>query len=144
MIDLILNPQFVALAFVLLAVGTPAGGAIALTVTSKPKRERLKRFPFFYLLVASGPLLALMWVVFNFIENLLGLDSILAFLINLCLFCSVGLGIGAALRFSPRMLRKERAAGSGAESAAEAPAGKGKENAYPSGTDNKSSKKRKK
>lgn len=46
----------------------------------------------------SGPLLFLLWFVFNGIENAFGLDSVIALLLNVLLFCLTGIGISYYIR----------------------------------------------
>ena len=71
------------------------------------KRAMLKRLPVFWLLAASGPIVACMWFAFNAIEDALGLDSVPALLINLAFFAMVGVGLSAAMRFGPRLLASD-------------------------------------
>ena len=50
------------------------------------------------LLAGCAALLFPLWLVYNRIEDALGLDSVAALLINLTLFIVVGIGAGIALR----------------------------------------------
>jgi len=95
MIDFLLNPQYVVYAGWVLAFLTPFAAAVVLIFWRRQP-------PFltngvFWTLAASGPLLLVLWFVFNLIEDLLGLGSILALAVNLVLFCLLGLLLGAVL-----------------------------------------------
>lgn len=52
-------------------------------------------------MAALGPLLFILWTVYNAIENHYGLDSVKALLINLVLFLVVGLAVGLVFRRIP-------------------------------------------
>jgi uncharacterized membrane protein len=99
MMRLLQDPAYIRYLGTFLAILTPVVGLLTLTYR-KRDRAQWMALPLFWLLAFSGPLLVCLWWVFNAIENALGLDSILAMLLNLTLFALVGIGIGALLRMS--------------------------------------------
>jgi hypothetical protein len=101
MLKLLLNPRAVEIAGYVLFFMTPAL-AIALYYFWKSARYFLKGSGVVFLLGGSGPLIVLLWLVHNAIMNALGSDSLLGMLMNLFLFCLLGLGGGYFLR---RMIR---------------------------------------
>ncbi len=98
MIDFILNPRVAIWAGVILAIATPVAGA-GVYVWRRKASPTLARYPLFWILSALGPLLAVLWMLFNAIENFLGLDSALALGLNLTVFSLIGIGLGAAVRY---------------------------------------------
>jgi len=97
MIDLFLNPDTVGYVCWGVAFLTPLA-ALAAILAFWSKQAALVRNRFFWAFAAFGPLLTALWFLFNWIEEALGLDSIVALGVNLVLFCVVGLVGGAALR----------------------------------------------
>ena len=113
LLKILLDPSVVRGLLWLLAIATPLSGiALAVWAARRPPADLprnhtpLGRRPLFWVLSASGPLLGLLWLVFNAIENRLGLDSIAGFLIVLGLFCAVGFCLSFFLRFGHRWLRR--------------------------------------
>ena len=51
-----------------------------------------------------GPLVWVLWQVYNTIENAYGLDSVRALVLNLVLFIVVGIGVGLILRLWRRKI----------------------------------------
>lgn len=115
LLEILLNPRFVRGVLWFLAAATPAAGAI-LAVSAKrrvahdpgKRGKDLTRNPLFWVLSASGPLLGILWIVFNAIENALGLDSIAGYLINTALFCLVGFGLSLFLWYGRYWLHPRR------------------------------------
>jgi hypothetical protein len=79
--------------------GAAAVLSVALGIAGKapttPRRAGLRRGA---LLAAGVVLLFPMWLVYNWIEDALGLDSVAALCINLVLFLAVGAASGWAIR----------------------------------------------
>lgn len=120
LLEALLNPRFVTVLLWILALGTPAVGVAAAILAGRPgpalgfqppsttpaeRRAALLRMPLFWVLSAGGPLICVLWRLFNAIENRLGLDSIPAMLINIALFCLTGIGLSFFLRHGHRWLR---------------------------------------
>jgi uncharacterized membrane protein len=108
MIHFLQEPAYIRYAGVFLAILTPVVGLLTLSYR-RQDRAQWMALPLFWLLALSGPLLVCLWWIFNAIENALGLDSILAMLVNLALFALVGIGIGALLRMSPGTVHEPEA-----------------------------------
>ncbi len=100
MMRLLQDPAYTRYAGLFLALLTPIVGLLTLSYR-RQDRVQWMALPLFWLLALSGPLIVCLWWIFNTIEDALGLDSILAMLINLALFALVGIGIGALLKMSP-------------------------------------------
>lgn len=98
MVQFLQTSTFISAISWFLAIATPLIAILSLKVYAK-KRTQMRNHPLFWVLAASGPALFILWLIFNAIENALGLDSILAMLLNLLLFCVVGCGVGAWVRF---------------------------------------------
>jgi hypothetical protein len=85
MIHFLQEPAYIRYVGVFLAILTPVVGLLTLSYR-RQDRAQWMALPLFWLLALSGPLLVCLWWIFNAIENALGLDSILAMLVNLALF----------------------------------------------------------
>ncbi|HNY26841.1 MAG TPA: hypothetical protein PLA90_00590 [Candidatus Sumerlaeota bacterium] len=99
MLQFLQDPTYTRYGGVFLAILTPVVGLLTLSYR-RQDRGRWMALPLFWLLAFSGPLLVGLWWIFNAIEETLGLDSILAMLLNLAFFALIGIGIGALLRMS--------------------------------------------
>ncbi|MFW5870266.1 MAG: hypothetical protein ACOCVL_01235 [Candidatus Sumerlaeota bacterium] len=62
----------------------------------------LVRSVVFYIVLLTGPALVFLWYLYNGILGLLGFDSVLALLLNLILFCSLGIFLAFFLHFLPQ------------------------------------------
>ena len=103
MIDRLMHPLVVVCVLWGLAVATPLLGILhARFLLGARHRRRALRRPLFWVLSGSGPLLVLLWYVFNGINAGMGLDSFAGLILNVLLFALVGAGLGATLRFLPR------------------------------------------
>lgn len=105
MLQILQDPAYTRYVGVFLAILTPVAGLLTL-FSRRQDRRRWMALPLFWLLAFSGPLLVGLWWIFNAIEDTLGLDSILAMLLNLGLFALIGIGIGALLRMSSGTLHE--------------------------------------
>jgi hypothetical protein len=112
LLKLLLHPRAIRVAIWFFVVATPLAGTILALWAARraasdanANRYGLARNPLFWVLSASGPLVRILWIVFNAIENALGLDSIAGFLINVGLFCMVGFGLSLFLWYGRRWLR---------------------------------------
>jgi len=83
-------------------------GSIAWAAWASRRKGADPRLVWFYgwTLSACGPLLFILWTVYNAIENHYGLDSVKALLINLFLFLAVGLAVGLVFRRIPAWVSK--------------------------------------
>jgi hypothetical protein len=96
MLDLILNERFINGLFIGLAIGLPV---IAVVVYLAIKKKGVSPQAALWLIVIgiAGPANLVLWQMFNFIENRLGLDSVAALLINIVLFLLVAVAAGMIL-----------------------------------------------
>ena len=115
LLNVLLDPRIVRGVFWFLAVVTPVAGVVLAVWAERRvprgaggRRRGLTRNPLFWVLSASGPLLGILWIVFNAIENSLGLDSIVGFLIVIGLFCVVGFGLSLFLWYGRHWLRRRQ------------------------------------
>jgi len=102
----LLNPSTINWLGLAFAILTPVVG-IATLVLARQRRSWLQSLPLFWILTATGPLILVLWFVYNAIEDALGLDSVFALLTNLCLFSLIGLGLGAFVHYRTPGLRGE-------------------------------------
>ncbi len=96
-LDWILNPENIGIIGWILVFLTPAIAGV-LYFLLKSARRFLRMTGIIFLIGGSGPLIVLLWHVFNAIQNALGLDSVLGASINLALFFLIGVGISYGVR----------------------------------------------
>ena len=101
MVDWVLKEENARWIIQTMIVGTPVL-ALILLVLAWPRRAMLVRSPFFCASALSGPAIALLWAMFNRIEDAFGLDSIFSVMINLVLFSLLGVLCGATLLYFHR------------------------------------------
>jgi hypothetical protein len=85
----------VGTAVAVLSAVAAVGGAILLVMSRRQRSGGLLKAA---LLLLATALLFPMWLIYNRIEDHFGLDSVAALLINLVLFCVVGVAVGIAMR----------------------------------------------
>ena len=97
MLDIILNEQFILWAFIIFAIVTPIVCYLIYTNLKRKGHSSPKIIIWLLVVGAFGPANLILWHVYNAIENALGLDSVLALLINLALFVLLALIAGYLL-----------------------------------------------
>jgi len=99
MLKLVLSPGFINTLFIALFFATPIGAFLTYVFFHR----RVKNLTIFIWTVILcgliGPANLLLWILYNAIENRLGLDSVPALLINLAIFVVLGIAIGLFIRF---------------------------------------------
>ena len=100
MIDLLLEPRNVGLAGSLLGFITPLFSVVIFLILL-PRSLAWLRWGLFWVVLFSGPLLVILWHMFNAVEDWLGLDHVFAALINLIIFCGVGVVIALVIWLTP-------------------------------------------
>ncbi len=96
MLNLILNERFILYLFIILALLTPAGVGVYFLLMRGKNLSPVMRLWLIAVAIA-GPLNLILWIVYNAIENVFGLDSVVALLINLALFLAVAVIAGIIL-----------------------------------------------
>ena len=94
-----------------LAVGLPAAGLVLGLVVGALRRRPARDALAGLVIGLGGPLLWVLWRVFNAITNHYGLDSVKGLFINLAIFVVVGSAIGIVVGL---VLRRARRVDSGA------------------------------
>ena len=101
MLDIVLNETWVHGALVALAVITPLAGLLAgglLLRRFDPASARALRVA----LMGIGPVTGALWLSYNYIVGLFGLDSVAGLLLNAALFALVGVAGGVGWRMLAR------------------------------------------
>jgi len=101
MLEFLLSPKLVSLLGWILFFGTPLGAAVAWAVW-RVRRGDLTGNALFWIIGLSGPLLSVLWRVFNSIEDYFGLDSLIALLLNLVLFAAIGVSLSGIAKWTLR------------------------------------------
>lgn len=87
--------------FWVIAILTPLSAAIIVAMVPRLRNKR-----FFFPFALTGPIAGIMWLGFNAICNIFGLDSLIGLLINLLIFCVAGAALGITYRlFFPKIER---------------------------------------
>jgi hypothetical protein len=86
----------------LLAVGLPAFGLLAGLIAGAARRRVVSGGLAGLGVGLAGPLLWLLWLVYNRITDHYGLDSVKGLLVNLAVFLGVGIVLGVCLAFGRR------------------------------------------
>jgi hypothetical protein len=100
--------QIIMILSVLITLASLSFGFFWQSRISKPKRK-----PFWANVILAamiGPLLWILWLVYNSIEDYYGLDSVKALLINLGLFAAVGLLLSFLFSVVPPHFSKSKKA----------------------------------
>ena len=97
MLKLILNEGFINFLFFVLAFLTPSIVVILVALLREKIWTGEARL-WLVLGAAAGPLNLLLWLIYNAIENIYGLDSVRALVINFILFLILGIVGGLTIR----------------------------------------------
>ena len=86
----------------LVAIGLPIVGVVIGLIVGAIRKQIGKSGLGGLLIGLAGPLIWLLWLVYNRVMNHYGLDSVKGLLINLALFVVVGLGLGFGIAWVRR------------------------------------------
>ena len=98
MLNWILVPSHVEWATIALALATPVLALLAWGALLSRGRRDVRHSRGFWLAALAGPLVLVLWRVYNAIEDRFGLDSLAALGLNALIFLGLGLGVGLWLR----------------------------------------------
>ena len=103
MLNLLLNPEVWNQILIVITILTPMLSIVLSIIFRKNIRDFIQ-LEVFWILTFSGPLVMLLWIIFNYIENKFGLDSLPALLLNMLIFSFVGLVTSILLKRSARKI----------------------------------------
>jgi hypothetical protein len=83
----------------MVAVALPAAGAAVGAIAGAVRGRTARGLAIGLLCGLAGPAVWLLWRMYNGVVGSYGLDSVKGLLVNLALFCCIGLAVGAVIGF---------------------------------------------